>query len=205
MARVLLINGSPHKEGCVYTALLEVAGVLEARGIESLIFHIGTSPVRGCVACGRCSELGRCVFDDDICNRMLEEMKKADGLVIGTPVYYAGANGTLCALLDRAFFAARGKMAYKPGAAVVSCRRGGASASFDRINKYFTINSMPVVSSQYWNSVHGMTPDDVRQDLEGLQTMRVLGENMAWMLLNTEKAALPYPVPETPIRTNFVR
>lgn len=205
MARVLLINGSPHKEGCVYTALSEVAGVLEARGIESSIFHIGTSPVRGCVACGKCSELGRCVFNDDICNSMLEEMKKADGLVIGTPVYYAGANGTLCALLDRAFFAARGKMAYKPGAAVVSCRRGGASASFDRINKYFTINSMPVVSSQYWNSVHGMTPDDVRQDLEGLQTMRVLGENMAWMLLNTEKAALPHPMPETPIRTNFVR
>ena len=205
MARVLLINGSPHKEGCVFTALSEVAGVLEARGIESSIFHIGTSPVRGCVACGKCSELGRCVFNDDICNSMLEEMKKADGLVIGTPVYYAGANGTLCALLDRAFFAARGKMVYKPGAAVVSCRRGGASASFDRINKYFTINSMPVVSSQYWNSVHGMTPDDVRQDLEGLQTMRVLGENMAWMLLNTEKAALPHPMPETPIRTNFVR
>ena len=205
MAKVLLINGSPHKEGCVYTALSEVAGVLEKRGIESFIFHIGTAPVRGCVACGRCSELGRCVFDDDVCNRMLEEMKKADGIVIGTPVYYAGPNGTLCALLDRAFFAARGKMSHKVGAAVVSCRRGGASASFDRINKYFTINSMPVVSSQYWNSVHGMTPNDVRQDFEGLQTMRTLAENMAWMLLCAEKAELPYPERETPVRTNFVR
>ncbi len=201
--KVLLINGSPHKEGCTYTALLEVARALESNGVETQIYHIGTKPVYGCTACNKCFELGRCVLNDETYNALLELCLEADGIVIGSPVYYAGANGSLCALLDRIFFSSGQKLAYKPGAAVVSCRRGGASSAFDRINKYFTISQMPVVSSQYWNSVHGFEPDDVRKDLEGLQTMRTLGNNMAWLLKSIQAGEGPLPLNEPRAFTSF--
>ena len=202
--KVLLVNGSPHKDGCTFTALTEVAMALEKNGIETQIFHIGKKPVNGCIACGRCRELGKCVLENDVCNEMSELAKEADGIVIGSPVYYAGPNGALCALLDRMFYSGGSKFAYKPAAAVLSCRRGGASASFDRLNKYFTISQMPVVTSQYWNSVHGFTPEDVRKDLEGLQIMRTLGNNMAWMLKTIEHTAQALPEKEPWIMTNFI-
>lgn len=201
--KVLLINGSPRREGCTYTALSEVAGALEKNGIETQIYQIGTKPVRGCINCGRCGELHRCVFDDDPCNEIASLCEKADGIVIGTPVYYAGANGALTALLDRLFFSSGRTLTYKPGAAVVSCRRGGASAAFDRLNKYFTINQMPVVSSRYWNSVHGFEPTDVRKDLEGMQTMRALGTNMAWLLKSIAAGEGPIPLGEKMAFTSF--
>ena len=179
---VVLLNGSPNAEGCTFTALSEIAATLNADNITSEIFQLGKKPVRGCVACGVCGERGECAFQDDALPALVEAVKRADALVIGSPVYYAGPNGALCALLDRLFFSSGALLKGKPGAAVVSCRRGGASASFDRLNKYFTINQMPVVSSQYWNSVHGFTPDDVRKDAEGLQTMRTLARNLARML-----------------------
>ena len=201
--QVLLVNGSPHEKGCTYTALMEVASALEAEGVQWKLFQLGKKPVRGCVACGGCNRNSRCVFTDDGCNALIDDMLAADGLIVGSPVYYAGPNGALCAVLDRAFYATGGAMAHKPGAAVVSCRRGGASATFDRLNKYFTINEMPVVSSQYWNSVHGKTPDEVRQDLEGLQTMRTLGRNMAWVLRGLAGSAPA--APEARVWTNFIR
>jgi multimeric flavodoxin WrbA len=203
--KVLLVNGSPHKEGCTYTALAEVAGVLEKNGIETEIFHIGSKPVRGCIACGRCDELEHCVFDDDVCNELIKKILDADGVVIGSPVYYSGPNGALCAVLDRAFFSSSHKFAHKPAAAVVSCRRGGATTAFDRLNRYFTISQMPVVSSQYWNMVHGFTPDDVRKDLEGLQIMRTLGNNMAWMLKSIRDGKQTPPEREPKVMTNFIR
>lgn len=202
--KVLLVNGSPNKEGCTYTALKEVAGQLEKNGIETEIFHIGKQAVQGCIACGKCAELGRCVFKDDLYNQLSELVKGADGIVIGSPVYYAGPNGSLCAVLDRLFYSAGSHLTNKPSAAVVSCRRGGASATFDRLNKYFTINQMPVVTSQYWNSVHGFTPDDVKKDLEGLQTMRTLGNNMAWMLKTIADSKHPLPEREEWTPTHFI-
>lgn len=204
---VLLINGSPHKNGCTYTALSIVAGELNKQGIETNIFHIGSKPVRGCTACTKCSETGTCIFSDDPVNECIGFLKKADGLIVGSPVYYAAPNGMLCAFLDRLFYHKSAPYAYKPAAAVVSCRRGGASAAFDRLNKYFTISKMPVVSSQYWNSVHGNNPEEVMQDKEGLQTMRTLGKNMAWLLkcIDYAKTAVPYPEMEKLERTNFIR
>lgn len=202
--KVLLINGSPHKNGCTFTALNEVAKTLESEGIETRIFHIGKSPVRGCIACGACARLGRCVFDDDPANEMIKLIQESDGIVVGSPVYYAGPNGALCALLDRVFFAGSG-FEYKPAAAVVSARRAGTTAAFDRLNKYFTINKMPVVSSQYWNNVHGLCADDVKGDEEGLQIMRTLGRNMAWMLKCIADGKTPVPAPEPRISTNFIR
>ncbi|MDR1135820.1 MAG: flavodoxin family protein [Clostridiales Family XIII bacterium] len=206
--KVLLINGSPNKNGCTFTALSEVTGELEKNGIETEIFHLGKGPFYGCIACLSCSKTDKCVFDGDPCNEIAEKAKKADGLVIGSPVYYAGANGALCAVLDRVFYSSRDAFERKPGAAVVSCRRGGAGSAFDRLNKYFTINSMPVVASQYWNSVHGNTPDELRQDKEGLQVMRTLGRNMAWLLKSIEasKELVAEPERERPrARTNFIR
>ena len=200
--KVLLVNGSPRKEGCTYTALCEVASAIEKNGVETEFFHIGTQPVRGCVACLKCREIGKCVFDDDICHEMAAKMLEAEGVIVGSPVYYAGPNGALCALLDRVFYSNMGKFKFKPAACVVSCRRGGASAAFDRLNKYFTLAQMPVVTSQYWNSVHGMEPDEVRRDFEGLQVMRLLGNNMAW-LLKSIKAVDQYPPQETRIHTSF--
>lgn len=202
--KVLLINGSPHEKGCTYTALREVADILEKEGIDTQIFHIGTGPVHGCIACGACDKLGKCVFDDDPANEMMQLMQEADGIVVGSPVYYAGANGALCALLDRAFYAGSG-FEFKPAAAVVSARRGGATATFDRLNKYFTIKRMPVVASQYWNGVHGFTPEDVKKDEEGLQTMRTLGYNMAWMLKSIADGGQKKPFMEPYQQTNFIR
>ena len=201
--KVLLVNGSPRSEGCTYTALREVAGALEKNGVETEMFQIGTEPIHGCRNCGGCRTSDRCVIGDDIYNSLLDKISDADGVVIGSPVYFSGPNGALCALLDRVFFTSMGKFAHKPAACVVSCRRGGASASFDRLNKYFTISQMPVVSSQYWNSVHGFTPDDVRRDLEGLQIMRTLGNNMAWMIRNAKSGEPPPPPEVKRMHTSF--
>jgi len=179
--KVLLINGSPHKEGCTYTALKEVADTLNKNGIESEIYHIGIKPISGCIACMKCRETVKCVFADGV-NEIGARLDEFDGIILGSPVYYAGPSGQICSFCDRLFFTYAPKMVGKLAAAVVSCRRGGATASFDRLNKYFTISKMQVVGSQYWNMVHGFTPDDVKKDKEGLQTMRTLGQNMAWLL-----------------------
>lgn len=181
--KVLLINGSPKANGCTYTALSEIANELEKENIETEIFHIGNKPIRGCIGCGGCYTTNKCVFNDDVVNDGIEKVKKADGIILGSPVHYAAASGAITSFLDRLFYAYGGKfLAHKPGAAIVSCRRGGSTAAFEQLNKYFTISNMPIVSSQYWNMVHGNTPEEVKQDLEGMQTMRVLGQNMAWLL-----------------------
>ena len=207
--KVLLINGSPNATGCTYTALSEVAKELEKLNIETEIFHVGKKPIRGCMACGGCygDKAGKCVFNDDTVNIALEKAKEADGFIFGSPVHYAAVSGQMTSFLDRFFYAGEG-FQYKPGAAIVSCRRGGATATFEQLNKYFTISNMPVVSSQYWNMVHGRTPEEVKQDLEGMQTMRVLGRNMAWLLksLAAGKAAgIPLPEQEERVFTNFIR
>ena len=202
--KVLLINGSPRREGNTFIALSEVARTLEAEGFETEIVSIGAKAVQGCIACGKCTELGRCVFKDALYNEVREKLAGADALVVGSPVYYAGPNGSLCALLDRLFYSCGNLLVYKPAAAVAVCRRGGASATFDRLNKYFTIMNMPVVPSQYWNSVHGRLPGEAREDAEGLQTMRVLARNMARLL----KAGVgPALAPEAEERqwTHFIR
>lgn len=202
--KVLLVNGSPNEKGCTYTALMECAKGIEAEGGEWEIFHIGKAPVRGCIGCGGCYKTKKCVFDDDLCNELAAKMIESDGIIIGSPVYFASANGTLCALLDRVFFSTGNALSRKPGACVVSCRRGGASAAFDRLNKYFTIKEMPIVSSQYWNSVHGSVPEDVMKDKEGLQVMRALGKNMIHMIKSFEKAEIPFPkLEERRVMTNF--
>lgn len=181
--KVLLINGNPKANGCTYTALSEIANELEKENIETEIFHIGNKPIRGCIGCGGCYTTNKCVFNDDVVNDGIEKVKKADGIILGSPVHYAAASGAITSFLDRLFYAYGGKfLAHKPGAAIVSCRRGGSTAAFEQLNKYFTISNMPIVSSQYWNMVHGNTPEEVKQDLEGMQTMRVLGQNMAWLL-----------------------
>lgn len=205
--KVLLVNGSPHEKGCTYTALTAVAGVLEAQEIATEIFHIGTQPIAGCIACASCRKTGKC-FRDDVVNEFLAKVTAADGFVFGSPVHYAAAAGALTSFMDRVFFSGSAQFAYKPAAAIASCRRGGASATFDQINKYFTISNMPIVSSQYWNMVHGNTPAEVEQDLEGLQTMRMLGNNMAWLLKSIaagKSAGLALPRVETKIRTSFIR
>ena len=206
--KVLLVNGSPRAKGCTYTALTEVAKALEADGIETEIFQVGAKPVRDCIACMKCRDLKKCVFDDDVANALIEKAKTADGFVFGSPVYYAHPSGILLSVLDRAFYAGGYAFAGKPGASVVSARRGGTAASFDVINKYFGITQMPVVSSSYWNMVYGKTPDEVRQDEEGLQTMRNIGHNMAYLLkcmqAGKEQGILP-PQNNVSVRTNFIR
>lgn len=205
--KVLLVNGSPRAKGCTYTALCEVAGALEKNGIATEIFQVGASPVAGCIGCGACLKSGKCFMADSV-NDFVERAKEADGFVFGTPVHYAAASGAVTSFLDRAFYGKTAAFAGKPGAAVVSCRRGGASAAFDQMNKYFTISGMPVVSSQYWNQVHGNTPEEVRQDAEGMQTMRTLGNNMAWLLkciAAGKEAGICYPEREPAVRTNFIR
>ena len=206
--KVLLINGSPHPKGCTFTALSTVATQLEKNGVESQMIQIGSKEIRGCIACGKCKDTGYCIFKDDPVNEVIDLLRAADGVVVGSPVYYAGPNATLCALLDRVFFMKSAPYAFKPAAAIVSCRRGGASASFDRLNKYFTIARMPVVSSQYWNSVHGNNAEEVVQDKEGMQIMRTLGDNMAWLVkcIAAGKAAgINPPTPEPWDATNFIR
>ncbi|MCC8146747.1 MAG: flavodoxin family protein [Bacteroidales bacterium] len=203
--KVLLINGSPKKNGNTYLALSEVAGALNDNGIETELISIGVKPVQGCIACRKCFELGRCVFQDDLYNNIRESLMNADGIIIGSPVYYAGPNGSLCAVLDRIFYTCGQFLRYKPAASVAVCRRGGGSATFDRLNKYFTITNMPVVSSQYWNTVHGLIPGEASEDAEGLQTMRTLGKNMSWMLNNIKNGGQPIPEAEPRVATNFIR
>ena len=204
--KVLLINGSPHANGCTFTALNIVANELEKNGIETEIVHIGSKDIRGCIACGKCAELGRCVFNDMV-NEVAPKFEQADGLVVGSPVYYAGPNGTLTNLLDRLFFSAHYDLRMKVGAAVVSARRGGTTAAFDRLIKYFTISEMPVVSSRYWNMVQGHTPEDVMQDEEGVQIMRILGRNMAFLIraIAAERERNGLPEKEVTKYTNFIR
>lgn len=203
--KVLLINGSPHKEGNTFIALSEVAKALEKESVKTEIIPIGNKAVQGCIACYRCFELGKCVFQDELYNKIRESLTATDGIIVGTPVYYAGPNGSLCAILDRIFYSCSDLLQYKPAASVAVCRRGGASAAFDRLNKYFTISNMPVVSSQYWNSVHGVLPGEALQDAEGLQTMRTLGRNMAWILKNLKSNTELIPTPEERLSTNFIR
>ena len=206
--KVLLLNGSPHKNGCTHTALTEIAAELNRLGIDTQEFWVGNQPVRSCIGCGGCLQEKKCVFTEDGVNACSQALQEADGFIVGAPVHYAGPAGACTAFLDRLFYGKSSLYAYKPAAAIVSCRRGGASASFDRLNKYFTISSMPVVSSQYWNSVHGNTPDEVRQDLEGMQIMRTLARNMAWMLRCIQagkNAGVPLPEKEKRVNTNYIR
>ena len=201
--KALLINGSPHAHGNTARALEEVASALKADGLETEIAHVGVKPVRGCIACRKCFELGRCVFSDDVANEILEKALAADALVLGSPVYYAQPNGALLAVMQRVFYAANGRLRGKPGASVAVCRRGGASAAFQTLNMFFGILGMPVAGSQYWNIAYGASPGEVVQDAEGLQTMRLLGHNLAWMAKNL---GTDIPAPEQPwARTNFVR
>lgn len=205
--KVLMINGSPHQYGCTYTALREVSDKLNSHGIETEFVYLGTQAVHGCIACGGCYQSGRCVFDDKV-NEILSKAAEYYGVVVGSPVYYSGPNGTLCAFLDRLFYCSRGRFANKFAAAVVSCRRMGNTSSLDRLNKYFQISKMHIVSSQYWNGVHGNTPEEVKQDKEGMQIMRTLGENMAWLIKISDagkKAGIPMPQYEKGVGTNFIR
>ncbi|MDO4554306.1 MAG: flavodoxin family protein [Lachnospiraceae bacterium] len=207
--KVLLVNGSPHADGCTHRALCEVEKTLIEAGIETEIFHIGADPVKGCRGCGVCrkNKLGRCIFGDDSVNVALKKMEEADGLIVGSPVHYGAACGNITSFLDRLFYASGG-FPYKPGAAIVSCRRAGTTASLDQLNKYFTISNMPIVPSAYWNMVHGNSPAEVEQDLEGMMVMRTLGRNMAWLLQSIEAGRLNGiipPKPEGKIRTNFIR
>lgn len=205
--KVVLVNGSPHEHGCTYTALAEIAAELERQGVDSEIIHIGKEAIHGCIACGHCGKAGACVFDD-VVNRVAGKLMEADGLVFGTPVYYAGISGQLKSFMDRLFYAYGRKLSHKPAAAVVSARRGGCLAAFDDVNRYFSISCMPIVTSQYWNQVHGSCADDVRKDEEGLQTMRTLARNMAWLLqcINVARQqGISAPEREPVLRTNFIR
>lgn len=203
--KVLLINGSPHAHGCTAAALDEVCRTLQNEGIETKTIHIGNKDIRGCIACNSCAGSGQCVFDNDIVNEAAEEFENADGLIVGSPVYYGSPNGTLLSFLDRLFYSTPYSKHMKVGAAVVSCRRGGNTASFDVLNKYFTISGMPVASSTYWNQVHGFIAEDVAKDLEGLQIMRNLGRNMAFMIKAISDAKEKYGLPEVErsVMTNF--
>ena len=208
--KVLLINGSPRGAKCTRTALEIVAEEIRENGVDTEIVDIGAEPIRGCIGCGTCANAGtgHCIFNDDKVNECIDKMKDCDGLVIGSPVHYAAASGAITSFMDRLCYAGGSNLAYKPGAAVASCRRGGASATLDQLNKYFSILNMPVVSSNYWNMVHGNTPDEVLKDEEGVQTMRILGRNMAWLIKAIQAGkenGIPVPERETKIKTNFIR
>ena len=209
--KVFLVNGSPHKKGCTWTALNEVAKTLNKEDIETEIFWIGIKPLAGCTACKTCAKTGRCMFDDTV-NEFLDIAKDADGFVFGSPVHYAAASGAMTSFMNRAFYtdlqSGRQTFALKPAAAVVSSRRAGTTTAFNQLNKYFTISEMPVISSRYWNMVHGAQPEDVKKDEEGLQTMRILARNMAFFLKCKEaglQAGVQIPKREKPIFTNFIR
>lgn len=204
--KALLINGSPNVSGCTYTALEEVSKTLNKEGIETEIIHVGNKDIRGCIACRQCKTKGKCVFDD-LVNEVAPKLAECDGIVIGSPVYFASANGTLISFIDRLFYSMTADKTMKVGAAVVSCRRGGNTSTFDEINKYFTISGMPVASSQYWNMVHGNSPEEVKQDLEGLQTMRTLGKNMAFLMKSIKLGKEQFGLPEKEAHTftNFIR
>jgi len=209
--KVVLAYGSPHKKGCTYTALTEVAKTLNEEDIDTEMFWIGIKPLAGCTACKTCAKTGRCIFDDSV-NEFLEIAKDADGFIFGSPVHYAAASGAMTSFMDRVFYSdlqsGRQTFYLKPAAAVVSARRAGTTTTFDQLNKYFTISEMPVISSRYWNMVHGAQPEDVKKDLEGLQTMRILARNMAFYLKCKKtglKAGVDLPKREKSIFTNFIR
>lgn len=205
--KVLLVNGSPHENGCTYTALKEVESSLNKNGIETETFWIGNKPVSGCIGCGNCLKTGKCFIKDKV-NEFLEKVPNTDGFIFGTPVHFAASSGMLSSFMDRAFYGRRNLFSNKPACGIASCRRGGATATLDEINKYFGISNMPIVSSQYWNIVHGTNPEEVKKDEEGMQTMRTLGNNMAWLLKSIEageKAGIEKPKNETIISTNFIR
>lgn len=203
--KVLLINGSPNAAGCTYTALTEVEKILIETGISTEMIHVGNKDIRGCIGCRQCFKAGKCVFNDQV-NEVAPKFAECDGIVIGSPVYYASANGTLVSFLDRLFYSTPCDKTMKVGAAVVSARRGGCSSTFDVLNKYFTISGMPIAPSQYWNSVHGYTPEDVYADKEGCQTMRTLGRNMAFLIKSIQlgKEEFGLPEKEQRIATNFI-
>lgn len=205
--KVILINGSPRKEGCTFAALCELEKTFLEEGIETEIYQIGTDIV-GCRACRACAKIGKCVIDDKV-NEFVEKAKNADGFIFGSPVHYAAAGGNITSFMDRAFFSGKSAFAFKPAACILSARRGGTTAAFDQLNKYFTISQMPVISSRYWNMVHGSNPEDVLKDEEGMQTMRMLARNMAWFLKLREagdKLGVPLPKQEETINfTNFIR
>ena len=206
--KVLLINGSSRKNGCTFTALSEVAKTLNSEGIKTEILQVGANPVRDCIGCGGCRGKNKCVFDDDMVNEWTEKAKSADGFVFGTPVYYAHPSGRILSVLDRMFYSAGEYFGHKPAAVIASARRAGTTASFDAIAKYCGIKEMPVVSSTYWNMVHGNTPEEVVKDLEGMQTMRNIGINMAWLLKCIDagkKSGVDAPVTEKKDKTNFIR
>lgn len=205
--KVLLVNGSPNEHGCTFTALSEVADTLHKHSIETEMIYLGKRPMAGCIACMKCFEIGHC-FRDDIVKDLQFRLNEFDAIILGSPVYYSNPTGQILSFAQRLFFCKEDEMAGKLGASVVSCRRGGASATFESLNQFFTICNMPVVSSQYWNSVHGFTPDDVRKDIEGLQTMRSLGENMAWMLRCIKEGKnnnINKPAYEPRLRTHFIQ
>ena len=205
--KVLLLNGSSHRNGCTFTALDEVARALKNENIDTEIFQLGNPELRDCTGCQACRKIGKCVYND-IVNEFVEKARLADGFIFGTPVYYAHPSGRILSFLDRAFYSGGSAFAYKPAASVVSARRSGTTASFDVLNKYFTICNMPVISSQYWNNIHGNVMEEARQDEEGLQTMRTLGRNMAWILKSIDagkKMGIKFPQPEEKIKTNFIR
>lgn len=205
--KVILVNGSPHLDGCTYAALREVEGALKAEGVGTEIFQIGKKPISGCLSCGKCRTLGKCAIDDRV-NEFTAVAEGADGFIFGSPVHFAGVSGAISSFMDRVFYSGRRVFYLKPAAAVVSARRAGTASAFDRLNKYFMIAEMPVISSCYWNMVHGLAADDVRQDMEGLLIMRVLGRNMAWFLKCKEagiRAGVPWPKNEPRVATNFIR
>ncbi|MBQ4105218.1 MAG: flavodoxin family protein [Clostridia bacterium] len=204
--KVLMINGSPRAKGNTATALLEMKNVFEAEGIEVEVIQVGNLEIRGCIACGACHEMGKCVYND-IVNDTIKKFEECDGLVVGSPVYYAAANSTLSAFLTRLFYSTNFSKTMKVGAAVVAARRGGLSATFDQINKFFTISGMPVASGQYWNSIHGAKPGEAEADEEGLQSMRTLAHNMAFLMKSIELGKEKFGIPEKEptIRTSFIR
>lgn len=206
--KVLLFNGSPRANGCTFTALSEIAGVLNAHDIETEIVQIGNKPVQDCIGCRGCANIGKCVFSNDSVNEWIEKAKSADGFVFGTPVYYAHPTGRILSVMDRLFYAGGKSFAHKPAATIASARRAGTTASLDAISKHLSISQMPIISSTYWNMVHGNTPDEVKQDLEGMQTMHNIGENMAWILKCIElgkQSGINAPNTEKIVRTNFIR
>ena len=208
MSKILLINGSPNEKGCTYTALAEIAATLHEQGVETEMIWLGKKPVQDCIACHSCMKTGRCVFAD-IVNETADKLAAADGLVVGSPVYYGGPTGFITSFLDRLTFSCTkdARMHGKVAASIVSCRRGGASATFDQLNKYFTISGMPVASSQYWNSIHGNNAQEAAQDAEGLQVMRTLGRNVAFLVKSIAfgKEAMGLPEKEKRVGTNFIR
>ena len=205
--KVLLVNGSPHKYGATNLALEEVAKSLKENNIETEIFWLGNKAISGCIGCGACLKSKKCFIDDKV-NEFLDKAKEVDGFIFGTPVHYAGPSGFIKSFMDRVFYGKAAIFEYKPAASVVSCRRGGASTCFDYLNKYYTISNMIVIGSQYWNQIHGNNEDEAKKDLEGLQTMRTLGNNMAWVLKlieNGDKSGIKRPLKEEKISTNFIR